>query len=51
VVIAIFFVSVPWALVVGAVASIVESLPLGPFDNLLLPLATSGAVAAALALS
>jgi dolichol kinase/phosphoserine phosphatase len=49
VVIAIFFVSVPWALLVGAVASVVESLPLGPFDNLLLPVATSGIVAAALA--
>lgn len=49
VLIAIFYVSVPWALLVGAVASLVESLPLGPSDNLLLPLATAGTVAAALA--
>jgi len=48
VLVAIFFVSVPWALVVGAVASLVESLPLGPIDNLLLPLATAGVVALAL---
>jgi dolichol kinase/phosphoserine phosphatase len=51
VIIAMFFVSMPWALLVGGVASVVESLPLGPFDNLLLPLASSGAVAAALALA
>ena len=49
VLVAIFFVSVPWALLVGAVASLVESLPLGPSDNLLLPLATAGVVALALA--
>jgi dolichol kinase len=49
VLIAIFFVSVPWALLVGAVASLVESLPLGPSDNLLLPLATAGVVALGLA--
>ncbi len=48
VLVAIFFVSVPWALLVGAVASLVESLPLGPGDNLLLPLATAGVVALAL---
>ncbi len=48
VLVAIFFVSVPWALLVGAVASLVESLPLGPSDNLLLPLATAGVVALAL---
>jgi dolichol kinase/phosphoserine phosphatase len=51
VIVAIFFVSVQWALLVGAVASIVESLPLGPYDNLLLPLAASCTVAAALALA
>ena len=49
VLVAIFFVPVPWALLVGAVASLVESLPLGPYDNLMLPLATAGVVAAALA--
>jgi dolichol kinase len=48
VLVAIFFVSVPWALLVGVVASLVESLPLGPSDNLLLPLATAGVVALAL---
>jgi dolichol kinase/phosphoserine phosphatase len=48
VLVAIFFVSVPWALLVGAVASLVESLPLGPSDNLLLPLATAGVVTLAL---
>jgi len=48
VLVAIFFVSAPWALLVGAVASLVESLPLGPSDNLLLPLATAGVVALAL---
>jgi dolichol kinase/phosphoserine phosphatase len=49
VLIGIFFVSVPWAILVGAVASLVESLPLGPTDNLLLPLATAGVVTLALA--
>jgi phytol kinase len=48
-IIAMFYVSLPWALLVGAVASFVESLPLGPSDNLLLPLATSWAVTLALA--
>ena len=48
VLIGIFFVSVPWAILVGAVASLVESLPLGPTDNLLLPLATAGVVTLAL---
>ena len=48
VLVAIFFVPAPWALLVGAVASLVESLPLGPSDNLLLPLATAGVVALAL---
>ncbi|MFH1690902.1 MAG: haloacid dehalogenase-like hydrolase [Candidatus Eisenbacteria bacterium] len=48
VLVAIFFVSVPWAILVGAVASLVESLPLGPSDNLLLPLATAGIVTLAL---
>jgi len=49
VLIAIFYVPVPWALLVGLVASLVESLPLGPSDNLLLPLSTAGVVAVALA--
>ena len=49
VLVAIFFVSVPWAILVGVVASLVESLPLGPSDNLLLPLATAGVVVMALA--
>jgi phosphoserine phosphatase/dolichol kinase len=48
VLIAIFYVPVPWALLVGVVASVVESLRLGPSDNLLLPLATAGVVAVAL---
>ncbi|MCK4409156.1 MAG: hypothetical protein KAW67_03675, partial [Candidatus Eisenbacteria sp.] len=48
VLVAMFYVSVPWALLVGVVASLVESLPLGPSDNLLLPLATAGVVALAL---
>ena len=48
VLVAIFFVSVPWAILVGAVASLVESLPLGPTDNLLLPLATAAIVTVAL---
>lgn len=47
--IAVFFVPFAWALLVGAVASFVESLPLGPSDNLLLPLATAGAVALSVA--
>ena len=51
VIVAIFFVSVPWAILVGLVASLVESLPLGPTDNLLLPLTTAGIVTVALALS
>jgi dolichol kinase len=42
--IAIFFVPWPWALLVGVVASLVESLPIGDFDNLLLPLSTAGLV-------
>lgn len=48
VLVAIFFVSVPWAILVGVVASLVESLPLGPTDNLLLPLATAGIVTIAM---
>jgi dolichol kinase len=42
--IAIFFVSWPWAIAVGVVASLVESLPIGDFDNLFLPLACAGVV-------
>lgn len=49
-IIAMFYVSLPWALAVGAVASFVESLPLGPSDNVLLPLATAWSVALARAM-
>lgn len=41
VIIAIFYVPLPWALLVGAVATLVESLPIGAYDNLLLPLSTA----------
>ena len=37
VIIATFFVSIPWALAVGAAAALVESLSVGAADNLLLP--------------
>jgi len=50
VIIAMFYVSLPWALAVGAVASVLESLPLGPADNLLLPIATAGMVSLALSM-
>jgi dolichol kinase len=50
VMIAAFFVSLPWALVVGGVACLLESLPTGPADNLILPLGTAGAVAVASAM-
>ncbi len=48
VIIAMFYVSLPWAIAVGVVASFVESLPLGPSDNLLLPIATAAMVAFAM---
>jgi len=48
VIIAMFYVSLPWALAVGVIASLVESLPLGPSDNLLLPIATAATMALAL---
>jgi hypothetical protein len=35
---------VPWALVVGASAAIVESLSVGATDNLLLPVVAAGVV-------
>jgi dolichol kinase/phosphoserine phosphatase len=41
VIIAIFYVSLPWALLVGTVASGLESLPVGAADNLLLPIGTA----------
>jgi len=47
VIIATFFVSVPWALVIGATAAVVESLSVGASDNLLLPLVTAGVVTVA----
>ncbi len=50
VIIAMFYVPLPWALAVGVVASMLESLPLGAADNLLLPVATAGTVALALGL-
>ncbi len=46
VIIAMFYVSIPRALVVGAVACVVESFAVGALDNLLLPLTAAGAVAA-----
>lgn len=50
VIIAIFYVPLPWALLVGATGSIVESLPIGAYDNLLLPLATSAVMLGAVAI-
>jgi len=44
VIIATFFVSIPWALAVGVAAALVESLPWGAMDNLLLPLVAAGVV-------
>jgi len=44
VIIATFFVPVPWALVVGASAAVVESLSVGATDNLLLPVVAAGVV-------
>jgi HAD superfamily phosphoserine phosphatase-like hydrolase len=38
VIIAIFYVPLPWALLVGVTGTIVESLPIGAYDNLFLPL-------------
>jgi HAD superfamily phosphoserine phosphatase-like hydrolase len=43
-VIAMMYVPLPSALFVGLVASLVESLPIGALDNLLLPVATAAAV-------
>jgi len=39
--IGIFYVSLPWALLIGAVASLLESLPVGAADNFLLPIGTA----------
>lgn len=44
VVVAAFFVSLPWALVVGATATLIESVAMGGYDNLFLPIVTAGAV-------
>ena len=41
VIIAIFYIPLPWAFLVGAVAMLVESLPVKGLDNLLLPLTTA----------
>jgi dolichol kinase/phosphoserine phosphatase len=41
VLVAIFYVSLPWALLVGTVASVLESLPVGAADNFLLPIGTA----------
>ena len=38
VIIAIFYVPLPWALLVGVTGTVVESLPIGAYDNLFLPL-------------
>jgi len=46
-IVAMFYVSVPWALAVGLAVSLLESLPIGAFDNLLLPLASAGMVSLA----
>ncbi|MBD3367709.1 MAG: hypothetical protein GF405_06000 [Candidatus Eisenbacteria bacterium] len=43
-VIAMFYVPLPSALLVGLVASLLESLPIGALDNMLLPVATAAAV-------
>jgi phytol kinase len=47
VIIAIFYVSLPWALLVGTVASALESLPVGAADNFLLPIGTAATLAVA----
>lgn len=44
VIIAIFYVPLPWAILVGAVATLVESLPVGAYDNLLLPLSVAAVI-------
>ncbi len=48
-IVAMFYISVPWALAVGLAVSLLESLPIGAFDNLLLPLASAGMVSLAAA--
>lgn len=48
-VVAISYLPLGWSLAVGVVASLLESLPLGAYDNLLLPLASAGVVVVALA--
>lgn len=49
--IAAVFISWPWALAAGFVASMVESLPIGDFDNLLLPMASASVVVFATSVS
>ncbi len=47
VIVAIFYVSLPWALLVGTVASVLESLPVGAADNFLLPMGTAATLTVA----
>jgi dolichol kinase/phosphoserine phosphatase len=50
VIIAIFYVPLPWALLVGTVASVLESLPVGAADNFLLPMGTAATLTLAVTL-
>ncbi len=50
-VVAMSYLPLGWSLAVGVVASLLESLPLGAYDNLLLPLVSAGAVVIALGLA
>ena len=50
-VVAMSYLPLGWSLAVGVVASILESLPLGAYDNLLLPLVSAGMVSVALTLA
>ena len=50
-VVAMSYLPLGWSLAVGIVASLLESLPLGAYDNLLLPVASAGMVVLALALT
>jgi dolichol kinase/phosphoserine phosphatase len=49
-VVAMSYLPLGWSLAVGIVASLLESLPLGAYDNLLLPLASAGMVSVAVTL-
>ncbi len=50
-VVAMSYLPLGWSLAVGVVASFLESLPLGAYDNLLLPLVSAGMVSVALTLA